>query len=103
MPRKHKVNTKATKPIITVKAAPPPVAPPIAHVRIRCIWDSRLIVGGDKTPTGKRYEFEPDQIKPVNEDDYQFLLDLSARAPGCCGGYGGSPMGTQKYFEAVEV
>jgi hypothetical protein len=94
---------KAKEPIITVKAAPPPIAPPITQIKIRCIWDSRLIIGGDKTPTGTRYEFETDQIKLVNEDDYQFLLDMRAKAPGCCGGYGGSTMNSQKYFEIVEV
>jgi hypothetical protein len=101
MPRKRKA--KAKEPTITIKAAPPPVALLVTQVPIRCIWDSRLIVSGDKTPTGKRYEFQTDQVKPVNEDDYQFLLDLRAKAPGCCGGHGGSPMNFQKYFEAVEV
>jgi hypothetical protein len=98
MPRKRKAKTEPT---ITVKATPPPVAPAITKIPIRCIWDSRLIVGADKTPTGTRYEFESDQIKSVNEEDYQFLLDMRAKAPGCCGGYGGSPMSTQKYFEEV--
>jgi hypothetical protein len=102
MPRKRK--TKAKQPTITVKAAPPPVAPTITQKRIRCIWDSKLIVGSNKTPTGTRYEFETDQIKPVNEDDYQYLLDMRAKAPGCCGGHGGSSIiNSQKYFEAVEV
>jgi hypothetical protein len=29
---------------------------------------------------------------------------MRAKAPGCCGGYGGSSIiNSQKYFEAVEV
>jgi len=103
MPRKRKATAKAKEPIITVRVAPPPIAPLIIQIPIRCIWDSRLIVGADKTPTGTKYEFETNQIKSVNEDDYQFLLDMRAKAPGCCGGHGGSSINTQKYFEVVEV
>lgn len=94
MPRKRK---KVAEPTITVKAMPAPVAPLITEIAIRCIYDSKLIVGGDKTPTGKQYEFKTDQIKPVNEDDYQFLLEMETRPSGCCGG----PVQPQKYFEAV--
>lgn len=91
MPRKRK------EPSITVKPAPPPIAPLITQIRIRCIWDSRLIVGADKTPTGTKYEFETDQIKPVNEDDYQFLLQMETRPFGCCGG----TIRPQRYFDEV--
>lgn len=101
MPRKPKAKSETKQPSITVKKAAPPVAPLIVRVPIRCIWDSKLIIGTDKTPTGTRYEFETNQIKPVNEDDYQFLLEMRAKAPGCCGGAGGSPMNFQKYFEEV--
>jgi hypothetical protein len=97
MPRKRKA-TKATEPTITVKAMPAPVAPPIVEVKIRCIYDSKLIVSGNNTPTGTRYEFETDQIKPVNQDDYQFLLEMATKPNGCCGG----TVRPQKYFEAVE-
>jgi hypothetical protein len=98
MPRKpSKPKAKAKEPAITVKVAPPPVAPPISYIRIRCIWDSRLIVGADKTPTGTRYEFQTDQEKPVNEEDYQFLLEMETRPFGCCGG----TIRPQKFFEEV--
>jgi hypothetical protein len=92
MPRKR----KAKEPTITVKVAPP-VVPPITKIPIRCIWDSRLIVGADKTPTGTRYEFENNQIKPVNKDDYQFLLAMETRPFGCCGG----TIRPQKFFDEV--
>ncbi len=94
MPRKPKAKSE---PVITVKVMPAPVAPPITEIKIRCIYESRLIVGGDKTPTGTRYEFEVDQIKPVNQDDYQFLLEMETKPWGCCGG----SVRPQKYFEAV--
>jgi hypothetical protein len=99
MPRKPKAKSKATakEPAITVRSAPPPVAPIVTRIPIRCIWDSRLIIGNDKTPTGEGYEFETDQIKKVNEDDYQFLLEMETRPYGCCGG----TIRPQKYFEEV--
>ena len=100
MPRKPKTKrAKSKEPAITVRAAPPVVAPKISLIRIKCIWDSRLIVGGDKTPSGMRYEFMTCQIKKVNEEDYQFLLAMESRPSGCCGG----SFKPQKFFEAVEV
>lgn len=96
MPRKRK-EKQPIEPTITVKSMPPPVVPPIIGVLIRCIYESRLIVGDDKTPTGTRYEFETNQIKTVNEIDYQFLLEMEIGPFGCCGG----SVRSQKYFEAV--
>ncbi len=96
MPRKPKAS-KTKEPTITIKVMALPVAPPITEIKIRCIYESRLIVGGDKTPTGTRYEFETDQIKPVNEIDYQFLLEMETKPWGCCGG----SVRSQKFFEAV--
>lgn len=93
MPRKR----KAKEPVITVRAISPPVAPPITRVPIRCIWDSRLVVSADKTPTGTRYEFETNQIKTVNQDDYQYLLEMETRPFGCCGG----TIKAQKFFDEV--
>lgn len=102
MPRKRK--TTAKEPTITVKAAPPPTIKPMATtIPIRCVWDSKLIVSADRTPSGTRYEFNTGQTRPVLEIDYQYLLDMRAKAPGCCGGAGGSPMQYQHYFESVEV
>lgn len=103
MPRKSKEGEAEKPPTITVSEAKP-VEVKKMTVPIRCVWDSRLIVGADKTPTGTRYEFMPGQELPVNEIDYEYLLSLEVKAPGCCGGYGGaSTIGRQRYFEAVEV
>lgn len=90
MPRKR-------KPMITVKAAPPETFP--VTIKIRCVWDGRLIVGADKTPSGTRYDFATGQVKPVIEADYHYLLSMETRPFGCCGG----SVRPQKYFEAVEV
>ena len=95
MPRKRK--PKKYGPTITVKVAPPPLLPPVTYVRIKCIWDGKLVIGASKTPTGTRYEFQTDQIKTVNEIDYQFLLDMETRPFGCCGG----SVRPQKFFSEV--
>lgn len=83
-------------PRITVTEAPSPDAE-YQEISIRCVWDSRLIVGGNKTVTGKRYEFEPGEEKPVDLLDYQALLDLHLNSPGCCG----QGPTTQRYFEEI--
>lgn len=70
-----------------------------AVTRLRCIYDSTLIISGDKTVTGNRYRFEPDQIQSVDPLDYDLLLSLEQTAGGCCGG---GPARTRKYFEGVE-
>ncbi len=64
---------------------------------IRCIWNGRLIIPADQTPSGKRYAFESGQVQPVNAQDYDFLLSKEKKQKGCCGS-GGS---TIKYFEEV--
>lgn len=80
-------------PRITVTEIPPPDVG--KEIDVRCVWDSRLIVGGNKTVTGKRYEFLPGETKPVDILDYQALLDLHLHSPGCCG----QGPTTQRYFE----
>lgn len=90
-----------TKPKITIREAPPMPPAPV-KIPLRCIWDSRLIVGADKTPSGTRYEFNTGEVKPVLEQDYQYLLSLQVKTPGCCGGAGGSSIPSiQKYFDEV--
>lgn len=105
MPRKRK--TKKSDINITVKEPEPveevEVLAEDVQVPITCIGDSRLIVGADKTPSGTRYEFNAGETKQVLLVDYEFLLSLRSRAPGCCGGGGGSGSvpSVQKYFEEV--
>lgn len=60
---------------------------PVVKRVLKNIYDTRVIVGADRTPSGKRYEFEPGQQKPVEPEDYHFLLSLNRNpGPGCCGG-----------------
>jgi len=65
--------------------------------RLRCIADSRLIVSGERTPSGRRYEFTTGQEQSVNPADYHFLLELQAYSSDCCGS-NGKP---QNYFEEI--
>jgi hypothetical protein len=101
MPRKRKTKAKEptikTRPItkdeLTVTIAKHP-----ATLNIRCVHDSsKLVVGADKTPSGTRYEFTAGEVKPVNFEDYQYLLAMQTRPLGCCGG----SMEPQKFFEEV--
>lgn len=97
-------NLEKPEPTITV-IEPPKIGTesPPAQMHIRCIYDSRLIVRANQTPSGMRYEFMTGEVRPVLFEDYQFLLSLESRAPGCCGGYGGSQSNRRNYFEALEV
>lgn len=101
MPRKRKAAAKDVS--ITVKAPEPVEIESQPTMPIRCIWDSYLIIGADKTPSRTRYEFNTDEIKQVSVVDYEYLLSLTSRTPGCCGGYGGSGSipSVQKYFTEV--
>jgi len=94
MPRQKR---KTPKLEITVTAAVIIEAP--ARIEIRCVWDGRLIIGGDKTPSGTRYVFNTGEVQPVFSQDYQSLLEMETKPFGCCGG----TVKPQKYFEAVEV
>jgi len=84
--------TITVHPPIEIKPAELP-----AEVRIRCIYESRLIVGEDKTASGRRYEFNTGEVKPVDLRDYFILLGLETKPSGCCGG----TVRPQKYFEEV--
>jgi hypothetical protein len=100
VPRKRNTETKSKRkasPKITVKSASIPKVDATMTRLIVCIWDSRLIVGGDKTPSGMRYEFETGEEKPVLEEDYYHLLAMETRPYGCCGG----TIKPQKYFDEV--
>jgi hypothetical protein len=100
VPRKRKAETipkPKASPKITVKPAPAPKVDATITRPIRCVWDSRLIVGADKTPSGMRYDFEPGEEKPVLEEDYYHLLAMETRPYGCCGG----TIKPQKYFDEV--
>lgn len=83
---------------ITVSPPEPIQAATATDVKLRCIYESTLIISGDRTVTGKGYSFTPGQVQPVDPLDYDFLLSLEQKAGGCCGG---GPAEAQKYFEEV--
>lgn len=70
----------------------------ITYVTIRSVYDSRLIVPPDKTPSGSKYVFQPGQALPVLAQDKQALLSLKTPGGGCCGG---SQIDPQYYFKEV--
>ncbi len=70
-----------------------------SNAPLRSIYDSRVIVSADSTPSGTRYDFEPGQTLPVLEIDKQILLNMKTSGGGCCGG--GSTTDPQHYFSEV--
>ena len=63
---------------------------PVSAVSVRHlknIYGSPVNVEEHLTPSGRRYEFAPNQTLPVEPEDYHFLLSLSRNpGPGCCDG-----------------
>lgn len=61
---------------------------PVVGKRVlKNIYNTRVVVGADRTPSGTRYEFQPGQELPIEPEDYHFLLSLNRNpGPGCCGG-----------------
>jgi hypothetical protein len=56
--------------------------------RIRNQWNTRMVVSGDKTPSGTRYDVERGhEILPETQADYEYLLSLQPKAyQSCCNG-----------------
>jgi hypothetical protein len=100
MPPKRKRKAK-NEPTITIVPAEKPIPHSSiesnAKIPIRCVWDSRLVIGADKTITGTRYQFESDQVQSVDYQDYQILISMETKPFGCCGG----TVRPQKFFEEV--
>ena len=68
-----------------------------AKIAIRCIWNGRLIIPADQTPSSTRYDFQFGQVQSVDAQDYNFLLSKEKKQKGCCGSSGQ----IIKYFEEV--
>jgi hypothetical protein len=97
VPHKRKSPEIKTRKITKAEldATRPP--PPPEQVKIRCIYDSRLIISEDKTVSGRKYEFMTGQVKLVDDQDYEYLLAMETKPDGCCGG----TIKPQKFFEEV--
>lgn len=52
--------------------------------QLRNISGGRLIIPSNKTKTGKRYDFEKDQVKLVDVADVEILLALYSFNVPCC-------------------
>jgi hypothetical protein len=73
------------------------------RIPIKSMWNSRLIVGGNKTPSGESYDFAPGAIQTVNAADYQYLLSLEPKRPNsCCGGTPDQASQVSKFFNEVD-
>lgn len=64
-------------------------------INVRNAWTTVLVV--DTAPSGKRYRFEPGEVKRVPAGDGRHLLSLTMTRAGCCGA-GQQPT---HYFEEV--
>jgi len=71
-----------------------------ATVKVRNLWISKVIVAGDRTVSGERYEFAPGVVAWVQAQDVSYLLSLVRRGEGCCTGSGKRET---PYFELVEA
>lgn len=54
---------------------------------LKNVWPSRLVISGDKTPSGTRYDVDAGQIiNLTDERDYLYLKELHRKQQSCCGG-----------------
>ena len=73
-------------------------APPV--INLRSLWHTRLVIDGSRTLTGKRYVFDPGEVKSLPAVDAERLLVMEKQQPkGCCGGDPNPP--ALKYFQVV--
>lgn len=66
---------------------------------VRCIYHTRLVIRGDLVPSGKRYTVRPQQIIPVEPEDFDTLLSMTRKTTDCRGCHGSGDQPAQHYFE----
>lgn len=60
---------------------------------VKCNFHTRVIIPGDRTPSGERYEFTPGEERDdVMAKDTDYLLGLVYQQTGCCGNKPGEPI-----------
>lgn len=75
-----------------------PVKAAQAVHRVKCVWSGTVKVLSEKTPSGKAYSFQPQEVKALDsKEDALYLVSISNEKSGCCGG-SGTP---RRYFELV--
>lgn len=66
---------------------------------LKCNFHTRVIVPGEKTPSGQRYDFQPEEVRDdVLAEDIEYLTSLVYQQSACCGGQPGPAI---HYFELV--
>ncbi len=71
-----------------------PVPPPAA---IRCVFHTAVVIEAGRTPSGRRYEFKPGEVRgDVDPADVDYLLSLEREQHPCCSGGAVRPL---KFFE----
>lgn len=66
---------------------------------LKCNFHTRVIVPGDRTPSGQSYDFQPEEERDdVMAIDQEYLLSLVYQQSACCGNEPGKPI---NYFVLV--
>ena len=60
---------------------------------ITCQFHTRVVIPGDRTPSGTRYDFQSGESRDdVLAEDVDYLLSLIYEQSACCGGNPGKPI-----------
>lgn len=60
---------------------------------LKCNFHTRVIVPGERTPSGQPYDFQPEEERDdVLQEDQEYLLSLVYKQSACCGGQPGEPI-----------
>lgn len=54
--------------------------------RVKCVWSGPVKIAASQTPSGKAYDFQPQQEQPVEAEDVLYLTNLKRGQSGCCNG-----------------
>lgn len=73
---------------------------PIEYVTLKSNFHTRLVISGERTPSGTRYDFQPGEMNEVLARDKKYLLSLVYQQSNCCGGQVPQPI---KYFVEVKL
>ena len=58
---------------------------------LKCNFHTRLVVGGDRTPSGATYDFQPGEERDdVMKEDIDYLLSIKYQQTACCGNQPGA-------------
>jgi len=75
----------------------PAQLPPEPETQLRNIYGTRLVIRAERTPSGTRYDFGVNEVKPVKAVDLEYLKGLKRHQNNSC--CGGSATADIPYFE----